>query len=465
MGGYLNITVNDRDQSDPIKGARIKITEHNNSSVVLKEVVTDSSGQSNGIFLPSADNIRSEPAPYKKYDLIINIPPIPDRYSQPQEYIKSGVQIWPNKTTNNVDELVQINELLAISEQRPNKVIVIEDNNILLNEDKGIYQDPLAIPDPLPIGVPSGPSIDEVMPEIFLEREPFIPSSIQIYLGVANPYKKIWVNEKNVIKENYIKYLKMVSTQEFGGFKDFDSAAAVANLLLVNSVALNRVYTEVYVDKGYNFNITSTTAFDQHYPKGGTIFDHINEMVDKYFKYFIRVRGLKQPLLSLYCGLPSCKSGGIPQARISQSSKKPITEQEYETEKNISDPVLQKAKIILNRIYGAGRIELVAADIVEHIPKSFPGYVLRKGMSNEYVLMVQKELRVIRQIYDIIPDVEESGKFDEATFNAIVKFQNIKEKSKKEKGIVDEATWYVLSATYGQVSQAIEPIPLRAFIN
>ncbi len=440
MSGYLNITINDQNQVDPIAGAKIIITEYHNRNRVVKVVETNSAGQVNFVELDSNAN-RFSPSPYKKYDLIVQIPPIPDRYTQPQEYVKSGVQIWESRVTNNQDEFVQIKKFESMPEETRNNEIKLEENSIVEPEVDKIYQNPFNIPDPEPVSPPG------VFYMFSPTKVPFVPTELDIYIGTASPYiHDSRVNNKRIIKENYIKYLKIVSAQEFGGIPKLTEEAAIANLLLVNSFALNRVYTEMYRNKGYNFNITNSTIFDQHYPIGGNTFQNVDALVDKYFNQYIRLKGKIQPLLAQYCAgkSGSCKNKGVPQIGLNNRSLK--------------NPDLSHADL-LKHFYDQLRIEfeIVTAEVVEGNPKSYPGYPLKLGMKESSINTIQEFLFLIRTKYDQIPTLEVSGEFDNKTFDAVMKFQNLFEKGKKDKGVVDEATWYRMSTIYVEITKAVEP--------
>ncbi|MCM3257018.1 peptidoglycan-binding protein [Paenibacillus lautus] len=438
MSGLLNININDQNHTDSIKGVKVLITEHNNRDKVIRTVTTDNFGQANNIELSSSEN-RYSGSPYKKYDLVIQVPPIPGRYDYQQEYIKSGVQIWDGKVTVNQDELVQINQLKNITGESRGDVIEIPENSIVRPEESN-YQDPLGIPDP-----------DPYNPNWIwsFETEPFIPTEVSIYLGYANPYATAQrIDANKILKESYKKYLKIVSSQEFGGIPKLSEQAAIANILLINSFALNRVYTEIYRNKGYDFTITNSTSFDQHYPPGGTIFQNLEGLVDEHFRKYIKIQGKKQPLLAQYCAGSggSCSNKGVPQIAMNKLS--------------LSNPNLSYEELLLH-YYDLQRIEIeiVTAEIVEGNPKSYPGYPLQIGMKEDSIKTLQEFLRLIREEkYTIeFPTVEVTGEFDEKTREAVIVYQNKFEKNKKNKGIVDEATWYKLSLDYMNITKMNEP--------
>lgn len=189
---------------------------------------------------------------------------------------------------------------------------------------------------------------------------PFVPAFIDIFLGKVDPYaERINVNNKRIIQDTYKNYLKRVCAKEFGGMKNLAEQAIIANVLAVNSFALNRMYTEVYTDKGYNFNITNSTAFDQNYPPAQTSNERIDRIIDQYFDKYIRKGEKIQPYFSQYCAKAPCKNKGMGQ----------LLSNHYALQgKNHLE--------ILKAFYGSD-IEILTANRVDTLPNSYPG-VLKK---------------------------------------------------------------------------------------
>ncbi|AIQ29869.1 MULTISPECIES: peptidoglycan-binding protein [unclassified Paenibacillus] len=449
MSGILNVTINDRNQADPIAGAKVFITEHGSRDKVIKELETNNSGQINDIELESRNGGYSN-LPYKKYDLIVQVPPIQGRYNEQQEYIKSGVQVWNDRITVNQDELLQIRQLELARAGYRNNVIEIEENSIVQQEPTKLIQNPLNIPDPKPliIELPSEPgTLYAFPPTISVPRYPYIPSEIDIYLGAANPYEAAKpINKSKIITEDFRKYLRMVSAQEFGGIANLTEQAGIALFLLSNSFALNRVYTELYRNVGYQFNITNNINIDQHYPKGGITFQHTDLIVEKYFNKYIKIKEKNQPLLTQYCAgkTDKCSNGGIPQIGLNNRS---LNNREL-THQDLLKYYLDKLKI---------EFEIVTADVVEGNPKSYPGSPLLLGSNGGDVFSIQEFLKLFREKNKSFPPVDVNGVFDEKTQKAVLKFQEIYEKGKKNKGVVDEATWYKMSDVYVKTFKLAEP--------
>ncbi|MFS0906673.1 peptidoglycan-binding protein [Priestia aryabhattai] len=446
--GFLNVTVNGINPIDPIPGAKVTITEYRNRDKIIKTLETNEVGQLNLIELEAASpaDINS-----KKYDMIVEIPPIKDKVPNGKTYVKSGIEIKNGLTVNSEDDLSYITALEDTRAYRNILEINIPDNNITQPEVKNVsFINPYTIPDKiLTGGLYAYPAY----------VQPFIPSDIKIHLGFADPFNQLTpVNERNIIQENYKKYLKIVCAQEFGGMighrdHPLTEQAMIAFILCVNSFALNRIYTELYINRGYKFNITNSTRIDQHYPPGRTTYDSIDTNVELYFNKYVRIKGKAQPLLTAYCRgeSDSCFNHGIPQIVYNTLSR--------------NNPQLTYFDLLNNFFTKEGvEIEVVEASIVPGLPAgSYPGSPLRLNMQDtdgkDYIKTIQRFLNVIRHPNFIgIPKTQETGIFDEATFKAVKKFQELFLRNIKEKGIVDEVTWYKIAEKYVFRTKIYEPV-------
>lgn len=450
--GFLNVMVNGINPSDPIPGAKVTITEYGNRDKIIKTTETNEVGQINLIELEatSPTDVNS-----KKYDLIFEIPPIQDKLPNGKKYVKSGIEIRNGITINSEDELSQIINLEDDTHSNRNMFeLSTPDNNINQPEVQNeVYINPFTIPDKIITGG------FYAFPEFV---QPFIPSDIKIYLGFADPFNQITpINEKKIIQENYKKYLKIVCAQEFGGLighreHPLTEQAMIAFILCVNSFALNRIYTELYINRGYQFHITNSTRIDQHYPPGRTTFDLIDTNVDLYFNKYVRLKGKVQPLLTAYCRGEggSCQNNGIPQIFYNSLSRK--------------NPQMTYLDLLKDFFSKKGvEIEVVEALQVQGLPAgSYPGFPLKLGMQDidgkNNIKTIQMFLNVIRDPnFKGIPKTQETGIFDDVTFKAVKKFQELFLRNTKEKGIVDEATWYKISEKYVMRTKHYEPVGPR----
>ena len=257
------------------------------------------------------------------------------------------------------------------------------------------------------------------MPES-LPITPYVPQFITVHLGAPG------ANAENVTV-SFPDYVKNVASSEI--YPTWKPAALRANILAIISFALNRVYTEFYPSRGYPFNITSSTAYDQKFIKGRNIFENISQLVDDIFNTYLRRIGFGEPLAAKFCNGTTVTCDGL-----SQWGSQALAEEgaDYMT--------------ILRTYYG-DNIELVTNAPVTGIRYSYPGTPLRRGDRGEAVQRIQVMLNRISQDYPAIPKIYPvDGVFGPATENAVKRFQQIFDLTAD--GIVGNATWYKMVFLY-----------------
>ena len=259
---------------------------------------------------------------------------------------------------------------------------------------------------------------------------PYIPETITVHTGPANQ----WAENVTV---SFPDYIKNVASSEI--YPTWNEAALRANILAQISFALNRVYTEYYRSRGYDFDITSSTATDQKFIKGRSTFENIDRLVDELFDSYIRRRGTVEPLSARFCNGTTVTCDGL-----SQWGSEELARQGYNSLE------------ILRRYYGDD-IEIVVDAPIQGIQTSYPGSPLRRGSSGEYVTVLQVMLNRIGQDYPAIPRISApNGIFGNQTENAVRKFQEIF--GLTSDGIVGKATWYKLVSLYVGVTDLSELI-------
>lgn len=257
---------------------------------------------------------------------------------------------------------------------------------------------------------------------------PYIPETITVHTGPVNQ----WAENVTV---SFSDYIKNVASSEV--YPTWSEAALRANILAQISFALNRVYTEYYRSRGYDFDITSSTATDQKFIKGRSTFENIDRLVDELFDSYIRRRGTVEPLSARFCNGTTVTCEGL-----SQWGSEELARQGYNSIE------------ILRRYYGDD-IEIVVDAPIQGIRTSYPGTALRFGSSGEYVTVLQTMLNRIAQDYPAIPRIPSpDGIFGERTENAVRKFQEIFNLTAD--GIVGKATWYRLVSLYVGVTDLSE---------
>ena len=259
---------------------------------------------------------------------------------------------------------------------------------------------------------------------------PYVPLTITVHLGLPDQ----WAENVTV---DFPEYVKNVASSEI--YPTWGISAIRANVLAIISFALNRVYTEFYPSRGYNFHITSTTQYDQKFIRGRSIFENISQVVDEIFNDYIRRQNYVEPLAAKFCNGTTTTCDGL-----SQWGSQSMSLQGY----NSVD--------ILKHYYG-NNIELVVEAPIQDITLSYPGSPLRLGDTGPDVVVIQAMLNRISQNYPAIPKiVPATGVFNEATRDSVVVFQRIFNLT--QDGIVGKATWYKMVYLYVGVLQLSELI-------
>ena len=249
---------------------------------------------------------------------------------------------------------------------------------------------------------------------------PYVPQYITVHLGAPG-------SSAENVTVSFPEYVKNVASSEI--YPTWEPAAIRANVLAITSFALNRVYTEYYPSRGYPFNITSSTAYDQKFIKGRSIFENISQVVDSIFNSYIRRIGFVEPLAAKFCNGTTTTCDGL-----SQWGSQAMAEQGADS-------------ITILRSYYGDNIEIVTNAPVMGIRYSYPGAPVRLGDRGEAVLRIQTMLNRISRDYPAIPKVQPvDGIFGEGTEQAVIKFQQIF--SLTPDGIVGSATWYKLVFLY-----------------
>lgn len=256
---------------------------------------------------------------------------------------------------------------------------------------------------------------------------PYIPQQITVHLGPPGS------NAENVTV-SFSDYVKNVASSEI--YPTWDESALRANMLAITSFALNRIYTEYYRSRGYDYDITNSTAYDQYFVKGRSFFDNISRLADELFNDYLRRPGFVEPLAAKFCNGTTATCEGL-----SQWGSENLAQQGYNTDQ------------ILESYYGD--VELVRNAPIQGYISSYPGTPLRRGTTGPSVVTVQASLNRISQSYPAIPKVSTvDGIFGIRTENAVRKFQEIFNLTPD--GIVGPATWYALVRIYTAVTRLAE---------
>ncbi len=257
---------------------------------------------------------------------------------------------------------------------------------------------------------------------------PVIPTYITVHLGRPNqPAENVTLP--------FTEYIKNVASSEI--YPTWPENAIRANILAQISFALNRIYTEYYRSRGYDFDITNNTAIDQAFNKDGEVYSNISAIVDEIFNNYIVRRGRVEPLYAQFCDGYTTSCNGLSQwgsVTLANRGLSPIE--------------------ILRYYYGDD-ISLVYNAPISDNTQSYPGGALRRGSFGDDVVTIKRELNRISQNYPAIPKIQYiNGVFDLETENAVKKFQEIFNLSPD--GIVGKATWYKIKQIFASVKRLSE---------
>ncbi len=396
------------EESLPVTDAEIIIINTDTAELVSNKVVkVDNDGKTKPISLYTYDKYLSEEPdvaikPYKTYDAII----LSNKFQN--KYIK-GIPIFSGVTS-----IQKVQMTPKVRGESSIDVIDIPPNALtlppsLLKKEKDFEN------------LKSDASSK-------LLKDVVIPEYITVHLGTPTSYAE------NVTVP-FTDYIKNVASSEI--YPTWPKEALKSNIYAEISFTLNRIYTEWYRSRGYDFDITNSTAYDHYFVNGRNYFDTISDVVDEIFNEYISRKGFKEPLLAQYCNGTTVTCDGLSQWGTV-------------TYANNGDSAYQ----ILKKYYG-DNIEIRTADYVEGAIESYPGKALKLGDKGEDVKIIQQQLNRIRKNYPGIPEItNENGEFNEATKNAVKTFQKIFNLTPD--GIVGKKTWYKISQIYVGVKKLAE---------
>lgn len=406
--GKLKVSVTTEQGYTPIPGVRIEIANMGNPNQTLEVLETDASGISETVDLDAPPlEYSMEPSdnqPYSEYNLKISAEGYDSR-------IISGIQIFSGE--------LGLQSIRLTPSQGTREIY----NPLVINGHTlwEFYPPKIAEAEIKPLNE-SG--------EIVL-RQVVVPETIVVHDGVPTD------STAQDYYVPYLDYIKNVASCEI--YSTWPEATIQANVLAIMSFTLNRVYTEWYRNKGYNFTITSSTAYDHKWMPGKTTYESISQVVDSLYNNYLSRPNIKQPILTQYC---DGKRVTCPNWMSQWGSK------------YLGDDGLTASQII--RYYYGNDMYINSAEIVSGIPVSYPGYDLSIGSSGDAVLQIQEQLARIRQVYTAIPALTPDGIYGQNTAASVRAFQNIFDLPVS--GIVDYPTWYKISQIYVGVTKIGENV-------
>lgn len=400
--GYLKIQLTSAQDALPIKEAMIRVYKQENNEIVNETFyISDVMGVSEYIALDAPDSSLSldennRIRPYSTYNVEI-------RKNGYETLEIVGVQIFANEYSTLPLNLIPNNSNVKIRE-----VNYINDHQLL--SDASDHQDALY------------PPVGRILAQVS------IPKRITVHLGRPT-------SSAENVNVDFVYYIKNVASSEI--YPTWNKNAIIANVLCQISLTLNRIYTEWYPSKGYSFDITNNTAFDQAFVKNRNIFDSISLIVDEIFNVYIQKDNYAEPYYAEYCDGKIANCPGL-----KQWGTQSLALQGY-------------SYLEILKYYYGNAIRLITTNHIQEIKQSYPGIPLQNGSSGIDVTQIQKHLNAIAINYPLItPIFPIDGVFGPQTENAVLVFQ--KQFNLTQDGIVGKATWYKISYVYVAVRKLAE---------
>ncbi len=415
--GKLQIITNVAQQAYSLANVMIRVYKNINGETVFEDyLISDQEGKTEILHLPAPDKMLSYEEqntlrPYEVYNIEASL-------AGYESILIQGVQIFAD--TLSIQEL-SFTPLKQVP--RSLNTTTIPDHHLLTNSGNNTQQPNCGkncnMINNFQINTASSP---------YLLNAVVIPRTIRVHLGRPSS------NAENVTVD-FIYYIKNVCSSEV--YPTWPREALLANIHAQTSLALNRIYTEWYRSKGYNFDITNNTAFDQAFVKNRNIFESVSILVDEVFNQFLRKRNFAEPYYAEYC------DGRIAQCPgMKQWGTLNLANQGY------------RAIQILQYYYG-NDVRLISTNRIEDVSESYSGTPLRLGSSGKEVYLIQQQLNAIAVNYpNITPIYPLDGIYGTNSEAAVKVFQ--KQFNLTVDGIVGKATWYKINYIYLAVLKLAE---------
>ena len=404
--GSLKVEVLTNRTRRPIEGARITISYSGDPDSTVEEVSADDSGMSEKLTLdapPLEYSMEpSENQPFAQYTVKVTAPGY-------RPVSISGVQVFSEQLALQQVRMAEENE-----EENQIDSIVIPVNTLFGNFPAKIAESEIK---------PVSDSGEIVLSKVVIPEFVVVHDGPPSDPNAANYYVR------------YRDYIKNVASSEI--YATWPQDTIRANVLAIMSFTLNRVYTEWYRNQGYDFTITSSTAFDHKWIPERNVFDTISEIVDEQFASYLSRPNVRQPILTQYCDGRRVQCPNW----MTQWGSKALGDQGY-------------SPIEILRYYYGDNMYINTAQEISGVPSSWPGYTLSNGSSGDKVRQMQEQLNVIAGAYPAIPKVTVDGIYGPATAASVRKFQSVF--GLPETGTVDYRTWYKISEIYVGVSRIAE---------
>lgn len=423
--GYLKVQVHTGDDALPVKDCEV-IVKNGNGNIV-KKMITDADGDTETIGFSAPDkehtlNSSDQGPYYSSYEVDVSHPGFGD-------VIVKNIKIYDTITSilpvNLIPLPTDVKEDMEIVDVPPPTILLpIPRGQEMMEpyESREYYSrdNVVFIGIPSYLGNPMNPPENSMQyqwsrqaGEPFGMREVVIPDYITVHLGTPS-------SSANNVRVKFTEYLKNVASSEI--YPTWPQAALEANIYAQISFALNRVFTEWYRSRGYNFDITSSPAVDQSFTYGREIYSTISLIVDRIFNSFVRRQGRLEPFFTQYCNGTTSTCAGLSQwgtVTFANQGLPPLS--------------------ILKKYYPTD-IQIVTSNNIKGITESYPGTPLQNGSSGSDVRLMQEYLNRIRANYPLIPQISVvDGVYGPMTERAVKEFQRTFNLTAD--GIIGRSTW------------------------
>lgn len=403
--GKLRVQINSVRSGRPIEGAKIQIYETGKPDTIVEEAITNSQGQIEPVELEAPPlEYSMQPSvnqPYSEYNILIEAEGFEGLEVNSAEILAGEMAI-------------QNAELLPVAEPETAELFVVSPHTLFAEYPPKIAESEVK-------------DLSE-RGEVVLSRV-VVPEIVVVHDGPPSD-----ASATNYYVR-YRDYIKNVACSEI--YATWPESTIQANVLAIMSFTMNRVYTEWYRNKGFDFTITTSTAYDHKWIPNRNIFESISNVVDEIFTNYLSRPNIRQPILTQYCDgqRVSCPNW------LSQWGSKALGDQGY-------------SAIDIIRNYYGDNMYINTTTEISGIPISWPGTNLQEGSTGDKVRQMQNQLNVIADAYPLIPKIAEDGKFGPRTAEAVRVFQGVF--GLPQTGIVDFRTWFKISEIYVAVSRIAE---------
>ena len=399
--GYLKIQARTAHEAVPIGGVQVSVLDDQGNRIY--DLVTDENGETKDILLETVDRRFSQNRyytglPYYSYNILARRAGFQDLYVM-------AVPIYEGETAVLPMALLPMQQ----AQRRPEQVRVFVGKPAVAMD-----------------GTRSQEGDVDYDPKVL--RQVVIPNPITVHLGAPG-------SSAANVKVSFPDYVKNVASSEI--YPTWPEASLRANIYAIITFALNRIFTEWYRSRGYDYDITNSTAYDQYYVYGRPIYDSISRVTDDIFNEYVRRQGQNAPYFTSFCSGSTVSCQGM-----SQWGTVTLAENGY-------------TPLQILRNYYPNDVEIAETQAIANVPSSYPGTALRVGSTGLDVQTIQTYLNRIRRNYPAIPVItDQEGTFGESTKAAVTKFQSIF--GLAADGIVGKATWYKISMLYTAVARLAE---------